>query len=600
MSAAEAMQVATTVAFAVLAVAAARMHSRWRTEASRWLLITFGILGVALVVARFLPPPEERTTLAAAVLGDVVLVFIVAFPYALFRFAASFTPVARWFRVLATITAALVILPAPFLPLSDQTATLTRIYVPAVLLYWTVLSVAVVARLWRASRGQPTVAKRRLVVMGAAAAILNVALLATQADPLGETGVIIVTQSLAIVSAVLFLLGFAPPAMIRRSWRQHDEQALRDAERGLLTAGSVEEVASELVPSLGRVFGGEAALLDAHGGLLAAEGSAVRELVRDTALPTPAAGAVGTAERALVLGLRSGRVVLQANPYTPFFGAEEVSLLQAFGSSLDLALARIEIQEAEREARLRAERTNAELEALLYGISHDLRTPLVALTGYVELLGEEPDSEEDRGFILSRITANTSYMDALIRDLLELSRVGRIEQHPERVDLEALVADIGAEVTEQHPRAVVQADHLPVLHFEPVRARQLLTNLLHNAARHSGRDDVTIRVSADVSADGVELSVADDGVGIPVEHRGRIFGIFERLQSRDERTGGTGIGLAMCRKIAEHAGGRMWVADSEVGADFRIFLPAQHLHVPTSSRVRTPSGPPGITEELPA
>ncbi|MGH2722084.1 MAG: ATP-binding protein, partial [Actinomycetota bacterium] len=118
---------------------------------------------------------------------------------------------------------------------------------------------------------------------------------------------------------------------------------------------------------------------------------------------------------------------------------------------------------------------------------------------------------------------------------------------------------------------------LPVLSMNPVRARQLFTNLLDNAVVHGGRPDVTVRVAAVEAPDGsVVVSVSDDGVGIPERYREKVFGVFERLEGRRGR--GTGIGLAVCRKIVESIGGRIWIAVSEQGTDIRIEMPANVVH----------------------
>jgi signal transduction histidine kinase len=109
--------------------------------------------------------------------------------------------------------------------------------------------------------------------------------------------------------------------------------------------------------------------------------------------------------------------------------------------------------------------------------------------------------------------------------------------------------------------------------MNPLRARQLFTNLLENAVEHGGRNDIHIRVAATEAADGsVELVVADNGLGIPEGYREKVFGVFERLEGR--RGNGTGIGLAICRKIVELVGGRIWIAASDTGTEIRISVPA--------------------------
>jgi signal transduction histidine kinase len=166
-------------------------------------------------------------------------------------------------------------------------------------------------------------------------------------------------------------------------------------------------------------------------------------------------------------------------------------------------------------------------------------------------------------------------MQLLINDLLELSRIGRHETTTEDVDLAAVVADVAEELRARHPSAYVGVGLLPVVTMSAVRARQLITNLLDNAAVHSGRDDVSIEVCAQRRSDGSgRMWVADDGRGVPPEQRERVFGVFERFDDRAPGDSGTGIGLAACRKIVEQVGGSIRFADVPKGACVEIMLPA--------------------------
>jgi len=269
-------------------------------------------------------------------------------------------------------------------------------------------------------------------------------------------------------------------------------------------------------------------------------------------------------------------MVLQASVYAPFFGDEEIELLRSLGTFVDLALSRIELFAQEQQMRKELERTNDELTALVYGISHDLRSPIVTVIGYLELLGSDAGDtlgEEARHY-LDRISVSARYMDSLIRDLLELSRIGRTQTEADVVELGDLVGDIAAELRRDHPDASFRIEALPSIRMNGVRARQLFTNLMENAVRHGGRSDITITVSAERAADGqAVVSVADDGVGISEQYRERVFGIFERLDGEVGSTTGTGIGLAMCRKIVEQVDGSIWIAPAAAGTTFKISLP---------------------------
>src|SRR5215213_10689459 len=189
-------------------------------------------------------------------------------------------------------------------------------------------------------------------------------------------------------------------------------------------------------------------------------------------------------------------------------------------------------------------RANAELEALVYSASHDLKSPMVSLLGYLEYLrldyGEVLGPEGNR--YLNRMADSTVYMQQLIHDLIDLSRVGRSGVEPIEVDLGRLVRAIAEDAGAANPAAEIRVGRLPVVTGDPTGFRQLFTNLLENAFRHGGRPDLVVVVDGRDRPDGaVELSVRDNGKGVPPEHRERVFGVFERLEGPST---GEGTGMA--------------------------------------------------------
>jgi light-regulated signal transduction histidine kinase (bacteriophytochrome) len=222
-------------------------------------------------------------------------------------------------------------------------------------------------------------------------------------------------------------------------------------------------------------------------------------------------------------------------------------------------------------------RSNAELERFAYVASHDLREPLRTITGFLGLLSRRHGwrlDEEGREFLDHAVTG-AKRMDALIAELLEYSRTGRGETTPEPTDLggawgvavrnlSAAIAETGAEVT-SGPLPVVMADRGEMV--------QVLQNLLGNAVRYGGAAP-RIHAEAIRRGDAWEVSISDDGPGIDQRHHDRIFVLLQRLHRHDE-VEGTGMGLAICKKIVEGHGGAIWV-DSErgEGASFRFTLPA--------------------------
>lgn len=227
----------------------------------------------------------------------------------------------------------------------------------------------------------------------------------------------------------------------------------------------------------------------------------------------------------------------------------------------------LECQVAERTAHLAA--SNAELEQFAYVASHDLQEPLRTITGFLQLLERryrgQLDSEADE-FIQFAVTG-AKRMSTLINDLLAFSRVGRSETPDEPCDTEALAQaaakSLGSAVAECGATIAIGA--LPKVWCRPTELQSLLLNLMGNAVKY--RDDSrapVITVSATPGKDGmVVFSVRDNGIGIEPQYHERIFGVFQRLHPRD-RYEGTGIGLALCRKVVERHGGTIWV-ESQLG-----------------------------------
>ena len=558
------------------AVAAWRLHRRLGTVRSRWLLATFATLAGVVWLSLVLPEPGAPESGLVEAARDLTLVILLLFPYCLYRFASGFGSVARAVHVIAhvwlgaLIVATLVMAP---LPSNDEPLDPSQQwYLIAILGYWTALSLWVAIRLWRGGQGQPGVAKRRMQFLSAGTIIMDVALLIAGTRSQQGSAVQIITTLLGWASAGLFLVGFAPPGILRHAWRQGDERRLRRAEATLMGATTPVEVATTIVPHAAELLGGHgAALMDRDGQILAMRGFTAHTLraIKDTRTES-------IDRDRLVLPLQTGCLVVQASVYAPFFGQEELELLRSLGTFVDLALGRIDLFSRELETRKELEKTNEELVALVYGISHDLRSPIVTVIGYLELLSSDEHANlgDEAKHFLERIAVSARYMDALIRDLLELSRIGRTQTEAEPVEVSAVIKDVALELQRAHPTATVEVGDLPIIVMNPIRARQLFTNLMENAVRHGGRDDITVTVSAEAADDGRAcIVVADDGVGIPEAYRERVFGIFERLEGGAESGhGGTGIGLAMCRKIVESAGGTIDIASADVGTTLRITL----------------------------
>jgi signal transduction histidine kinase len=225
-------------------------------------------------------------------------------------------------------------------------------------------------------------------------------------------------------------------------------------------------------------------------------------------------------------------------------------------------------------------RSNSELEQFSYSISHDMRQPLRMISSYLQLLqkglGDTLDAEQREYFHFAIDGAQR--LDAMLRGLLDYSRVGRQGDPPVWIDSRAALDEallfLRPLVAEAQAAVRIEGEW-PRLLASPDELLRLLQNLIGNALkfRVAGRPPV-VTLSSEVSAGHWRLCVADNGVGILPDQIGRLFQVFQRLQSRTDYEG-TGIGLALCRKIAENLGGKIWAesAGEGLGSRFCVGLP---------------------------
>lgn len=232
----------------------------------------------------------------------------------------------------------------------------------------------------------------------------------------------------------------------------------------------------------------------------------------------------------------------------------------------------------ERTAELRT--VNEELESFAYSVSHDLRAPLRAVSGFAQILARRhrDDLNEEGRHYMDNVVAASARMGALIDDLLQYSRVGRSVVRSQPVPLAPLVQQIcgtlgnridssGAQVEVVEPLATPVGDATLV--------GQILANLLENALTYR-RPEVAprIRVAAQQEGGSVVIEVEDNGIGIPEEYQQKVFEVFQRLHS-DEQYPGTGIGLSIVRKAARMMGGEVTVeSQPSRGSTFKVRLPA--------------------------
>jgi light-regulated signal transduction histidine kinase (bacteriophytochrome) len=229
------------------------------------------------------------------------------------------------------------------------------------------------------------------------------------------------------------------------------------------------------------------------------------------------------------------------------------------------------------EAHEELKRSNTELEQFAYVASHDLQEPLRMVASYTQLLARrygdalQGDARDFMGYIVE----GAARMKQLIEDLLAYSRVGTRGRDFRPVALEDALrrALSGLRTAIAEAGATVTHDPLPVLEADDTQLAQLLQNLIGNALKFRADATPRIHVSAAEAEDHWEFGVHDNGIGIEPQYFERIFMVFQRLHNKGEYPG-TGIGLAICKKVVERHGGRIWVESRPgEGSSFRFTLP---------------------------
>jgi signal transduction histidine kinase len=588
------LHVAQAIELAVLLIAVVVLVKRWRerrNEATGWALALFGVLA-AIVTVGFFPVKDDGSLLRHGYTVVLVCVLL-GVPYFLVRFTTSLGALGRrGHRIAIALTAlqvaATIVSPTFPEPGEKRTAWFSA-YVLLIVVAWTVQSLMSAVGLWAAGRRQPSVVRLRMRSLSVGAMVVSFALVASAGSSQPNQALQVVTTTIGVAGICLLVLAFVLPTWLREAWRSKDVGNLAVAERGLMTAVSPLDVGETIVPALVKLFGARGAtLLGLNGKPISAEGLTPEELAE---LRVQIAGVRRTEPVSLVdddifvTPLKEGWLVIQAGSFAPLFGPAELSLLERVGTFVDLALQRCLLYEQEAASRRAAEAANAELQTLVYSVSHDLRNPIISVLGYLDVLAQEHAGElQGRGqHYLDRISVNALYMQSLIQDLLELSRIGRSEPPPQAVPFAATAVSVAQEVRLQHPNCEVSiTGEFPVVWMSEMRARQLLTNLVDNAAKHA-QAEAKVSVTAQRGEDGAGLIfVADNGRGIAPAYREKAFEVFERLDAATSGIPGTGMGLPICKRIVESFGGEISIEGplegSPTGTTIRIVVPAGSIH----------------------
>jgi len=505
----------------------------------------------------------------------------VIFPYLLFRFTNAFRPTdGRLAKGLVVLTAVLVVwtfaLPRITQPGEHRPASFTA-WIAVFFVHWSVLSIVSAVSLWRAGAEQPSVARRRMQFLALASGALTVALLLAILTTSRYSALSLGSQMLAALSVAAFFLGFAPPQVLRVGWRRPEQARLQQAIASLLAfAESQEEVASRVLEPAAAIVGARAiAIRNAEGRVVAAwnvPADAWAKLEGDRT-PPPL-----WADTELVdLEVPGGSLVVWTSPYAPFFGDDELALLRTLGALTGLALDRVRLFQAERDARIGLERANEVKMNFIALAAHELRTPVTTIHGFVTTLHHLSNrlTPDQRDTVRHALIQQTQRMATLVEQLLDLSRLDAeaIEIAPERVRVRSQVEEIVSVAAPDPLKVEIDVPEDTVATVDRHALERIVTNLVTNALRY-GAPPVTVH--AEQTDRHFRLTVEDRGVGVPPEFVPDLFERFTRSEPSRATAGGTGLGLAIARLYARAHGGDLVYEDAlPHGASFRLILPMQ-------------------------
>lgn len=265
------------------------------------------------------------------------------------------------------------------------------------------------------------------------------------------------------------------------------------------------------------------------------------------------------------------------------FSENDVRLLETIAANLAVAIENTRLQESvQQELSIQEklvhelEKKNQELERFAYTASHDLKAPLITIRGYLGYIEKDAKTGNYQRLLqdTKRISEATEKMNRLLNELLELSRVGRIMNKAEEISFYDIVKDaigrVEGQLQEKNVAVLIQ-NNLPIVYVDKERMIEVVQNLLDNAIKFMGKQTYrSVEIGTENKSDEVIYFVKDNGIGIRKEFHEKIFGLFDKLNNDTE---GTGIGLALVKRIIEVHGGRIWVeSDEGKGSKFLFTL----------------------------
>ncbi|OLC57317.1 MAG: hypothetical protein AUH85_03610 [Chloroflexi bacterium 13_1_40CM_4_68_4] len=598
MSALDLIQLISNLVYVALAAITISGAIRRPTRANVDIALLFGALGFAVIEGRL----QAYFGFTSELWSDLTAALVMSLPYLLLRLVDDFghvrVAVKRAAAVGLTLSIVAILISGTPIP-GPVTLALIGYFV----VFATYAGVAFIPMAIR-SQG---VTRRRMqaisfgsLLLGLVILVAGVAIVAPQAAGLSSA----LVQVLALVAAVSWLVGFAPPTRLRRLWQEPELRSFLARASSVARLPDERELVRTLEDGAARTAGVKAAigLWDEAGGVMrfvvngeeiarkaeeffawpafksgrtVFSGDLAGERPRVAAAPPGATVEAAIAAPITVEARRLGVLVLYSDR-APIFAEDDVALAQLLADDSAIVLESRRLTHEAAEARAKEEAARLK-EDFMSAAAHDLKTPLTTLVAQAQTLERRMRSgiPPDRAGI-ERITREAKRLQRLVEEMLEASR---IDQGPLQLQRELIdVGEIAAEVVARHPdgeRIRVDASGPTRGLYDRARLERLIENLIENAVKYSP-PGAPIEVRLCRQGAELLLAVTDRGIGIPPRDRERIFQRFERAANVDDRSyPGTGLGLYICRGIAEGHGGRIWVeSEIDAGSTFFVALPA--------------------------
>jgi signal transduction histidine kinase/DNA-binding response OmpR family regulator len=625
--------------FLVLFIATFVGWIRRRDAISLDLTMIFSGLGLLFIIGLW----ERQTGLKAPDLVNkaVTVLFLVLQPLFTLHLVSLVRRVPK--AVLVGATVAMVALGVPTIFLGQSAPRELGI---AAILAFVAIDVMAAGYLLGDARRRRGPGAIRMLIAALATTLLAAALLAILAGTVvaqfaGVSSSVAV--ALALIAGTGYLVAFLPPVRLRRFWQAGPTL---DYGRALLARpdAPVEEIWRGFAQVASSITGSAAVVIatseaNNHAGVIGSSGirgDLSAERFTTDELDAMVAAAAGPFEKraadagapaarlaarfgasfasVVPLGARRPTALVLLSPYRSLFHASDHEVLSALGAQTAIVAERRAIV-AEQEVL--ADRLAATVEVLrsasqaksdfLASMSHELRTPLSAILGFSELMRQE-DAQGDSVLVpiewVEHIHRGGEHLLALINDVLDLAKVeaGRLELRPETVDLRFAIAE-----TVNGIRPLAERKHLVLESAAPAlaiwvdrgRFRQILYNLLSNAIKYTPEAG-SVRVEAVESDGDLRLSVIDTGVGIAPEDQALVFDEFRQVGDPSEHQAGTGLGLALTRRLVEAHGGRIELESSrDKGSRFTVIIPTGSSHIEQPKAIAGPAGHRPVADAAP-